>query len=325
MSKISFLYFQVNNKKGDRIMSKVAIIGAGFVGSTCAYALFIEGSANEIVLIDINKEKAKGEALDLVHGNLFTPYTKVNYGSSYKLVKDADVVVVTAGTHQKPGETRLDLTKTNAKITRNIIESIVKYNKNCIILMVTNPLDVLTYLALKWSKLPKQKVFGTGTTLDTARFRQLLGEYYEVNPTSVHAYILGEHGDSEFPVWSSANIAGIRLKDFKKYNKKKLEEMVKKTKNAAYEIINRKGSTYYAIGLVVRDIVKAILKNQHKIFPVSCKVDNYYGIKDICLSIPCVITKQGIKEKIHLHLDKKEQKQLRKSASVIKKVIKSVF
>lgn len=305
-------------------MSKVAIIGAGFVGSTCAYALFIEGVANEIALVDINKEKAKGEALDLIHGNLFTPYTKITYGNSYKLCKDADVVVITAGAHQKPGDTRLDLTKTNAKILKNMIEGITQYNKECIILMVTNPLDVLTYLAQKWSKFPNQKVFGTGTSLDTARFKQLLGEYYNVNPTSVHAYILGEHGDSEFAVLSSANIAGIRLKDFKKYDKKKIEDLVKQTKNAAYEIINAKGSTYYAIGLVVRDIVSGIIKNQHKIFPISCMVDNYYGISDVCLSIPCVLTKKGIVEKIHLHLDKNEQKMLKKSANVIKKYIKDV-
>ncbi len=306
-------------------MSKVAIIGAGFVGSTCAYALFIDGVANEIALIDINKEKAKGEALDLVHGNLFTPYTKVTYGNSYRLVKDAEVVVITAGAHQKPGDTRLDLTKTNAGILKDMISNITKYNKDCIILMVTNPLDVLTYLALKWSKFPKRRVFGTGTTLDTARFRQLLGEHYGVNPTSVHAYILGEHGDSEFAVWSSANIAGIRLKDFKRYDKKKLNVLFKETKNAAYEILNRKGATYYAIGLVVRDIVSDIIKNQHKIYPLSCYVDSYYGVKDVCLSVPCVLTKDGIKERIHLELNKTEQKQLRKSASVIKKYIEQTI
>mgnify|MGYP003971896783 CR=1 FL=1 len=213
---------------------KVAIIGAGFVGSTAAYALFIDGVAEEIALIDIHKEKAKGEALDLVHGNLFTPYTKVRYGSSYSLCKGADIIVVTAGAHQKPGQTRLDLTKLNAKILKGIIDEIKKYNKSGIILMVTNPLDVLTYLATKWSKFPKRRVFGTGTTLDTARFRHLLGDYYKINPKSVHAYILGEHGDSEFPVWSSANIAGIRLKDYSKYDKKKLDKLYDKTKNAAY-------------------------------------------------------------------------------------------
>ncbi|MEK6917143.1 MAG: L-lactate dehydrogenase [Nanoarchaeota archaeon] len=303
---------------------KVVIIGAGFVGSTAAYALFIDGVAEEITLIDINKEKAKGEALDLVHGNLFTPYTKIRYGDSYSLCKNAEIVIITAGAHQKPGDSRLDLTKTNIKILEEIIKSITKYNKNCIILMVTNPLDVLTYKALKWSKFSKNKLFGTGTTLDTARFRYNLGEYYGVNPTSVHAYILGEHGDSEFPVWSSANIAGIPLKDFKKYNKKKLLQIFEKTKNAAYEILNRKGATYYAIGLVIRDIVRTILTNQNKVFPVSTIIENYYGIKNICLSIPCVIGKNGIKEKIYLHLDKDEEKKLKNSAKVIKSYITQV-
>lgn len=303
---------------------KVAIIGAGFVGSTAAYALFIDGVAEEIALIDIHKEKAKGEALDLVHGNLFTPYTKVTYGNSYKLCEDADVIVVTAGAHQKPGQTRLDLTKLNAKILKGIISGIKEYNKKGIILMVTNPLDVLTYLATKWSKFPKGKVFGTGTTLDTARFRHLLGNYYNINPKSVHAYILGEHGDSEFPVWSSANIAGIRLKDYSKYDKKKLDKLYDQTKNAAYEIINTKGATYYAIGLVVKDIVRAILTDQHNVYPVSTLIDNYYGVKDVCLSVPCVLGQKGIIEQIKIHLDDTEKKMLRKSAATIKKYIKQV-
>ncbi len=302
--------------------NKVAIVGAGFVGSTAAYAMFIDGAASEIALIDINKEKAKGEALDLVHGNLFTPYTKVRYGSSYKLCKGADIIVITAGAHQKQGETRLDLTKTNAKIMKSIIQGITEYNKTAILLIVSNPLDVLTYLALKWSRFPKTRVFGTGTTLDTARFRNLLGEYYKINPRSVHAYILGEHGDSEFPVWSSANIAGIRLSDFKKYDKKKLEEIFAKTKNAAYEIINTKGATYYAIGLAIRDIVKTILTDQHSVYPVSSLIKNYYGVNDVCLSTPCVLGRKGILERISLHLDKEEAKLLRKSAKIIKSYIK---
>ena len=209
-------------------------------------------------------------------------------------------------------------------LKREIILSIKKHNNSAIIIQVSNPLDVLTYLALKWSKFKKNKIFGTGTTLDTARFRHLLGEYYEVNPKSVHAYVLGEHGDSEFPVWSNANIAGIRLKDFKKYDKEKLDVLFKKTKNAAYEIINRKGATYYAIGLVITNIVRTILKDQHNIFPLSCYIDNYYGVKDVCLSIPCVLSKEGIKEKIHLHLDEKEKNMLKKSSSTIKKYIKQV-
>lgn len=302
---------------------KVAIIGAGFVGSTAAYALFIDGVAEEIALIDVNKDKAKGEALDLVQGNLFTPYTKVTYGNSYKLCKDADIIVITAGAHQKPGETRLDLTKKNVGILKDIIEDIIKYNNTAIILMVANPLDILVYKALKWSKFPKHRVFGTGTTLDTARFRHLLGNYYGINPKSVHAYILGEHGDTEFPVWSSANIAGIRLQDFKKYDKKKLDDIYTKTRNAAYEIINTKGATYYAIGLVVKDIVRAILTDQNSVYPVSSYIESYYGIKDICLSIPCVLSKKGIKEQIKIHLDDNEKKLLRKSASTLKKYLKS--
>ncbi|MCM2326105.1 MAG: L-lactate dehydrogenase [Candidatus Woesearchaeota archaeon] len=305
-------------------MCKVAIIGAGFVGSTSAYALLIDGAASEIALIDVNKEKAKGEALDLVHGNLFTARTKVTYGDSYSLCKGAEIIIVTAGAAQKPGETRLDLTKKNAGILKGIISEIVKYNKDGIILMVSNPLDVMTYMALKWSKYPKHRLFGTGTTLDTARFRHLLGDYYDINPTSVHAYILGEHGDSEFPVWSSANIAGIGLKDFKKYDKKKLDMMFDKTKNAAYEVIHTKGATYYAIGLVVKDIVRTIVTDQHKVYPVSTLVNDYYGVSGVCLSVPCVISKGGIKEQIRIHLDKKEQGQLKRSAETIKRFLKQV-
>ncbi len=305
-------------------MCKVAIIGSGFVGATSAYALFIDGAASEITLIDVNKEKAKGEALDLIHGNLFTPRTKITYGDSYSLCKGAEIIIITAGAAQKPGETRLDLTKKNAGIMKGIISEVIKYNKDGIILMVSNPLDIMTYVAMKWSKFPKHRVFGTGTTLDTARFRNLLGDYYDINPTSVHAYILGEHGDSEFPVWSSANIAGIALKDFKKYDKKKLDVMFDKTKNAAYEVIHTKGATYYAIGLVVRDIVRTIITDQHKVYPVSSLVSDYYGINNVCLSIPCVISKGGIKEQIKIRLDKKEQKQLKNSAAVIKKFLKQV-
>ena len=207
---------------------------------------------------------------------------------------------------------------------KSIITGIKEYNKTAIILLVANPLDVLTYLALKWSKFPKNRVFGTGTTLDTARFRHLLGDYYNINPRSVHAYILGEHGDSEFPVWSSANIAGIRLKDFDKYNKKELDKLFIKTKNAAYEIINTKGATYYAIGLAVRDIVRSILTDQHKVYPVSSLIENYYGVNNVCLSIPCVLGRKGIIEKIKLHLDDNEKKMLKNSASVLNKTIKQV-
>jgi L-lactate dehydrogenase len=303
---------------------KVAIIGAGYVGSTAAYALFIDGVASEIALVDVRKEKAEGEALDLVHGALFTPFTKVTYGDSFSLCKDAEIVIITAGANQKPGETRTDLTKKNAAILKEMIPKILKYNRNCILLMVTNPLDVLTYLALKYSKFPENRVFGTGTILDTARFRQLLGEYYKVNPQSIHAYVLGEHGDTEFPVWSSANISGIPLRDFDNYDKKALNSVFDKTRNAAYEIISRKGASYYAIGLAITKIVRTILTDQNEILPVSCFLDDYYSVKGVCLSIPVVLSREGIKKKIKIPLDKKEQGLLVKSAETIKKNIDSI-
>ena len=304
---------------------KIAIIGAGFVGSTAAYALLIDGLAEQISIIDVNKDKAKGEALDLVQGNLFTSYTKIKYGNDYRLCKDADIVIITAGAHQKPGETRLDLTKKNASILKSIVQNIVKHNKKCIILMVSNPLDVLTYLAQKWSRFPKHRVLGTGTMLDTARFRYNLSQYYKVNPTSVHAYILGEHGDTEFPVWSSANIGGVQLKDFRNYNKKKLDQIFLNTKMAAYEIINTKGATYYAIGFAITKVVKTILTDQSDVLPVCNYIDNYYGVKDVCLSTPAVLNRKGVKERIDLKLNDEEKKNLRHSAKMIKKFIKSVL
>jgi L-lactate dehydrogenase len=311
--------------KSDKLMkNKIAIIGAGFVGSTCAYALFMEGVASEIALVDVNKEKAKGEALDLVHGNLYTSYTRITYGDSYELCADADIIVITAGANQKPGESRLDLTQKNADILRSIISQIIRVNDEAIILMVTNPLDVLTYLALKWSGFPEHRVFGTGTSLDTARFKQSLSDYYGVNPSSIHAYILGEHGDSEFPVWSSANVAGIPLSQFKKYDKAQLDTIFTRTKNAAYEIINTKGSTYYAIGLVVTSIIKDILTDQRKIHPISCHINDYYGVSDVCLSIPVVLSRTGIMERLPLPLDENEIGQLKRSASLIKEAIKKV-
>ena len=199
--------------------SKVAIIGAGFVGSTAAYALLMDGATTEVALIDVNKEKAEGEAMDLQHGMQFVPHTKVTFGDSYKLCRNAEIVIISAGAHQKPGETRLDLVNKNSAILKEMIPKIVKNNKDCILLIVSNPLDVMTYMALKYSKFPKNRVFGSGTILDTARFRYHLGEYFDISPDSVHAYIMGEHGDSSFPVWSASSIGGVKISEMKKYNK----------------------------------------------------------------------------------------------------------
>ncbi|MBI1934815.1 L-lactate dehydrogenase [Candidatus Woesearchaeota archaeon] len=302
--------------------SKVAIVGAGFVGSTAAYALLIEGAASEIALIDVNREKAEGEAMDLQHGLQFKPNVRVSFGSSYELCKDAEIVVITAGAHQKPGETRIDLVKKNSAIFKEMIPQITKHNKECILLVVSNPLDVLTYLALKYSKFPKNRVFGSGTILDTARLRYLIGQHFGVSPNSVHAYIMGEHGDSSFPVWSSANIAGVHLSHFKKYNKKAMDKIYQKTKSAAYEIIAKKGATYYAIGLGVSKIVKAVLSDQNEVLALSSYLKGYHGVSDVCLSVPCIVNRNGIKEQILMPLNSLEKRQLKKSASLIKNILK---
>ena len=302
--------------------SKIAIIGAGFVGSTAAYACLIEEAASEIALIDVNKEKAEGEAMDLQHGMQFKPNTKISFGNDYGLCKDAKIVVITAGAHQKPGETRIDLVNKNSAIFKEMIPKITENNQDCILLVVSNPLDVLTYLTLKYSKFPKNKVIGSGTILDTARFRYMLGQYFEVSPNSVHAYIMGEHGDSSFPVWSTANIAGVSLKNFKKYSKKSMDKIYAETKNAAYEVIAKKGATYYAIGLGVSKIVKTILSNQNEVLALSSYLADYQGISDVCLSVPTIVNRDGIKEHIKMPLNFWEKRQLRKSSGIIKKVIK---
>ena len=313
--------FKLETKKEPHT-SKIAIVGAGFVGSTAAYACLIEGAASEIALIDVDREKAEGEAMDLQHGLQFKPNTKITFGSDYRLCKDAEIVVITAGAHQKPGETRIDLVNKNSAIFKEMMPQITKNNKDCILLVVSNPLDVLTYLTLKYSKFPKNKVIGSGTILDTARFRYMLGQYFEVSPNSVHAYILGEHGDSSFPVWSAANIAGVNLKYFKKYNKKSMDKIYAETRNAAYEVIAKKGATYYAIGLGITKIVKSILSNQNEVLALSSYLTDYHGVSDVCLSVPTIVDRNGIKGHIVMPLNSLEKKQLRKSASIIKNVLR---
>lgn len=304
--------------------SKVAIVGAGFVGSTAAYSLLIDGAASEIALIDVSRQKAEGEAMDLKHGLQFTSNVKVTYGTDYRLCNDAEIVILTAGAHQKPGESRLDLVKKNSAIFKSMIPQIARHNKDCILLVVSNPLDILTYLALKYSKFPKSRVFGSGTILDTARFRYLIGEHFEVSPNSVHAYILGEHGDSSFPVWSTANIAGVNLKYFRRYSKSAMDKVYSGVKNAAYEIIAKKGATYYAIGLGITKIVRSILSNQNEVLALSSYLDNYHGISGVCLSVPAIVNRNGIKEQILMPLNSLEKRQLRKSASTIKNVIRQI-
>ena len=286
--------------------------------------MLIQGVAQEIALIDVHKEKAEGEAMDLEHGLLFLPEAKITFGDSYELCKDADVIVITAGLAQKQGESRLDLVNKNIAIFKDIIPKITKYAGNSIILVVTNPVDIMTYVAYKLSGLNKNKVFGSGTALDTARLRYYVGNYFDIAPHNVHAFVLGEHGDSEFPIWSRATVAGLRINEVEGFKQTILSEIHNKTKNAVYEVISKKGATYYAIGLVISKIVKAILHNQHDVMPLSVYLDNYYDEGNICMSIPCVVGKEGIIRRMQLPLTQEEQQSLHKSASVLKEIISNI-
>jgi len=305
-------------------MSKIAIVGTGFVGATTAYTIMQEGLASSIALIDVKKEKAEGEALDLIHGMQFVNSMYISAGDSYELVKDAKVIIICAGINQKPGQPREELVKTNVAIFKSIIPEIIKYNKDAILLVVTNPLDILTYVTYKLSGFSATKVFGTGTVLDTSRLRFLLGSYFNISPKDITAYILGEHGDSQFVWWSHANIAGIPIDKMSSYSKNILENIHQDVKNAVYEVIRRKGATYFAISVAVTEIVKAILLNQSRVFTISSYLDRYGEYEDVCLSLPTVINENGISQKLPLFLDKTEEKLLAKSIEKIKEGIKNI-
>lgn len=301
---------------------RVAVVGMGNVGATFAYALLLSGLAAEIVLIDVNRAKAEGEAMDLNHTEPFAHPTRI-WAGDYRDCAGAAVTVVTAGAAQKPGETRLDLIKKNYAIFGNIIPEVARNNPDGIILIATNPVDVLTHASLKMSGLSPRRVFGSGTILDTARFRHLLSEYFDVDPRSVHAHIIGEHGDSEVPVWSLANIAGMRLADFSRVagvpiNESQMNEIFTQTRDAAYHIIERKGATFYAVAAGLMRIVEAILRDQNTVLSVSSLVTDYYGISDVCLSLPTIVNRSGIEKVLHLELSDEEQAQLRHSADVLK-------
>ncbi len=315
-------------KSGSEQSRKVGLVGTGLVGSSFAYALMQRGIASELVLVDANAEKAIGEMMDLNHGLSFTKPMKIIAGD-YSNLAGSKVVIVTAGASQKPGESRLDLLSRNAAIFRSIIPQIVKNNPAGIILVTTNPVDILTYISLKETNLPPAKLFGSGTILDTSRFRFLLGQYYEVDPRSVHAYIIGEHGDSEIPLWSMANIGGVRLQEFaplknKNYDQEEMNKIFISVRDAAYEIIKRKGATYYAIGLGLLSIVEAILGNYRSVLSVSTLMTGQYGVKDICLSLPCVVGANGIEEILTLPLSKKEINGFRISAEKLKTTLKKI-
>ena len=281
------------------------------------------------MLIDNNQDKAKGESMDLNHGASFIKPVNISY-SGYEGCKDADIVVITAGAKQRPGQTRVDLVKQNVEIFKDIIPNITKHTKDAILLVVSNPVDILTYITLQISGFPKKRVVGSGTVLDTSRLRFLIGKHSNVDPRNVHAYIIGEHGDTELAVWSHAAIAGMNIKEYCplcnakcNYNKE-LDNIFSQVKNAAYEIIETKGATSYAIALALVRIVEAIIRDENSVLPVSTLVEDYYGIDDICLSMPSIVNNQGIKRFLELDLSDVEQKELIASAKALKDVIKSV-
>jgi L-lactate dehydrogenase len=308
---------------------KVVIIGAGAVGATYCYALAQSGLADEIVLTDKNEDLMKGQVLDLVHGQPFFPTVAIRTGSIDDC-SDAQLVVITAGAAQKPGETRLQLIKKNAEITGNIAEAVAKSGCKGIMLIVSNPVDILTYVALKRSGWDKGRVLGSGTVLDSSRFRHLLSKHCDVDVHNVHAYILGEHGDSEFAAWSMTNIAGINIDEYCpvcgkcsewKIKRKEIEQQVR---DSAYHIINYKGSTQFAVGLALVRITGAILRSQNSILSVSTLVESDFGITDVCLSVPCVVSDSGVKRIIESPLSPEELKSMSHSAEILRKAIDSI-
>lgn len=308
--------------------TRIAVIGAGHVGATFAYALLLSGLAAEIVLIDADRRRAEGEAMDLNHAVPLTHPARV-WAGDYDDCGSAAVSVITAGTAQRPGETRLALLERNAAIVTEIIAELARWNPQGIVLIASNPVDVLAYLAWKRSGLPAERVIGSGTILDTARFRYLLGQHYGVDPHSVHAYILGEHGDSEVPAWSLATIAGMRLTAFcgahaMACDEEDMARIFRQTRDAAYGIIERKEATYYAIGAGLLRIVRAILRDERSVLTVSTLVDRYQGIDDVYLSVPAVVGRRGIERRLTPELSSDEVVRLRHSADVLRESIASV-
>lgn len=303
---------------------KVAMIGCGFVGSASAFALMQSGLFSELVLIDANHDKAEGEAMDIAHGLPFAGQMKI-YAGDYDDIVDAAVIIVTAGAAQKPGETRLDLVNKNVNIFKSIIPEIAKRNYKGILLIVANPVDILTYTAVKLSGLPENRVIGSGTVLDTARLKYALGEHLEVDSRSVHSFIIGEHGDSEIVAWSSTNVSGIPVNDFCELrghfnHEEAMHRIADDVKNSAYDIIEKKGATYYGIAMSVKRICECIMRDEKSILPISSMMHGEYGISDICLSMPTVVGREGVETRVPIQLNEQEESALSASAEQLSKV-----
>ncbi|HEX2985460.1 MAG TPA: L-lactate dehydrogenase [Caproiciproducens sp.] len=307
---------------------KCAIIGCGFVGASSAFSLVESGLFSEMVLIDVNRKKAEGEAMDLSHGMPFARPMEI-YAGSYGDIADCGLIILTAGANQKPEETRLDLVHKNVGIFKGIIPEIKKLNCEGILLVVSNPVDILTYTAIKLSGMPANRVIGSGTVLDTARLKYLLGQHLNVDSRSVHAYIIGEHDDSELAVWSSANVSGIELSHFcslcgNNCGGKTMQKLYEDVRDSAYQIIDRKGASYYGIAMAVRRIAECILRNEHSILPVSSLIDGHYGLKNICMGVPTIVGSSGAEKVLDIPLSEEEQQKLLKSAQALQNVIQTL-
>lgn len=307
---------------------KTAIIGCGFVGSATAFCLMQSGLFSEMVLLDVDQKKAEAEALDISHGIPFAGHMKI-YAGNYDDIADAAIIIITAGAGQKPDETRLDLVHKNVEIFKSIIPEISRRNYQGILLIVSNPVDILTYVSIKLSGMPENRVIGSGTVLDTARLKYELGQHLSVDARSIHAFIIGEHGDSEIAAWSCANVSGVALNHFCELrghfnHDDSMDEIAETVKNSAYEIIAQKRATYYGIAMSVKRICEAIVKNEKSVLPVSGMIHNQYGIDGVVLSMPAVVGQEGIETQIPILLNEEEQEQLQYSANLLKQIAENL-
>ena len=307
--------------------NKVVMIGCGFVGSATVFSLMESGLFTEIAMIDADMAKAEGEAMDISHGIPFAKQMRV-YAGSYEDVRDAGIVIITAGANQKPDETRLDLIHKNVGIFKTIIPEIASRDFQGILLVVANPVDILTHVAQKLSGLPENRVIGSGTVLDTARLKHRLSQHLGVNSSAIHAFIIGEHGDSEVVAWNCANVSGVPLNEFCELrghfqHDKSTREIAQDVKNSAYDIIQRKHATYYGVAMAVRSICEVIVRNDKSILPVSTRMHGEYGIDDVVLSMPCVVGRDGIETKVPIHLNEEEIRALHSSAEILKEMMDS--
>ena len=305
---------------------KIVLVGTGFVGMSMAYSLLNQGGVNELVLIDILKDKAEGEAMDLSHGMPFAPSKMDIKAGDYDECKDANIVVITAGLNQKPNQTRLELAQANAKIIKDVTKQVVASGFKGIFVVASNPVDLMTYVVYKTSGFPSSKVIGSGTVLDTARLRYLIGDYLDVSSKNVHAYIMGEHGDSSFVPWSHCYVGCKKLIDVMKENKKPIEDLDKiytGVQQAAYEIINQKKATYYGIGIALTRLIKAILGDENSIMPVSTYINGEYGHSGMFIGVPAIINRKGVKEILELKLEDKDQEKFDNSCKVLNEMIEN--